>query len=387
MREEELIAGVKADLAVKVFGDEIQELIRIARETADLLDDVPGAQDVSIEQIGGLPVLQATVERSMIARYGVNVSDVLDVIEAAIGGKTAGQLFQGDKRFDIVVRLPATLRGNIAELKRLTVKTASGAQIPLDQLAQIEVVTGLNQINRENASRRVAVQANIRGRDLATFVADFRQRLAEKIEPKLPPGYHIELGGQFENLQAAQKSLMIVVPVALGLIFFLLYSAFGSLRQSLLIFTGVPLAMSGGVFALIVRGIPFSISAGIGFIALSGIAVLNGVVMLTYINRLRGDGFPVEEAAIEGATGRLRPVLMTALVASLGFIPMAIATGMGAEVQRPLATVVIGGIISSTLLTLFILPILYRIFGNGSSQNGESILSEAAPLEASAKTG
>jgi cobalt-zinc-cadmium resistance protein CzcA len=206
MREEELIAGVKADLAVKVFGDEIQELIRIARETADLLDDVPGAQDVSIEQIGGLPVLQATVERSMIARYGVNVSDVLDVIEAAIGGKTAGQLFQGDKRFDIVVRLPATLRGNIAELKRLTVKTASGAQIPLDQLAQIEVVTGLNQINRENASRRVAVQANIRGRDLATFVADFRQRLAEKIEPKLPPGYHIELGGQFENLQAKNCS-------------------------------------------------------------------------------------------------------------------------------------------------------------------------------------
>ena len=362
VRLDELVAGVRADVGVKVFGDDMDTLTRLGRRIHKLITDIPGAEDVELEQVSGLPVLQMEVDRDAIARYGVNVADVLQIIEMAIGGKVAGEILEGEKRFDLIVRLPPQLREQIGELKELTVKTPDGALIPLSQLARIESVEGLNQINRENGKRRVAVQTNVRGRDLASFVADIQQRIEAQVQPALPPGYHIEFGGQFKNLEAARKRLAIVVPVALGLIFFLLFSAFRSMRQALLIFSGVPLAVTGGVFALAVRGLPFSISAGVGFIALSGVAVLNGVVMVSYINRLREEGKSVADAVTEGALTRLRPVMMTALVASLGFVPMALATGTGAEVQRPLATVVIGGLISSTLLTLVVLPVLFRWF-------------------------
>jgi cobalt-zinc-cadmium resistance protein CzcA len=373
MRFNELIAGARADVVVKLFGDDIEALKRVGEQLHALVAAVPGAEDVEMEQVGGLPMLQMEIDRQAIARYGINVADVLNLIEIAIGGKQAGQIFEGDKRFDIIVRLPASLRSNLDELRELLVKAPGGALLPLSQLAHIEVVEGLNQISREHARRRVAIQANVRGRDIASFVADMQARVDKEIRAKLPEGYSVEYGGQFKNLQAARERLLIVVPAALGLIFFLLFSAFKSVRQSVLIFTGVPLAVTGGVFALALRDMPFSISAGVGFIALSGVAVLNGVVMVIYINRLREEGKTVTDAVTEGAFTRLRPVLMTALVASLGFVPMALATSMGAEVQRPLATVVIGGIISSTLLTLVVLPVLYRWFERkGEAQAAES---------------
>jgi cobalt-zinc-cadmium resistance protein CzcA len=315
-------------------------------------------------------MLEMEVDRQAIARYGVNVADVLDLVATAIGGKEAGQLFEGERRFAIIVRLPESLRQHIDQLKQLTVKTPSGALIPLAQLARIEVVEGVNQINRERGRRRAAVQCNVRGRDIESFMHEVQARIVAQVMPKLPAGYTIEYGGQFENLHAARQRLVIVVPVALALILFLLFSAFQSMRQALLIFTGVPLAVTGGVFALALRDMPFSISAAVGFIALSGVAVLNGVVMVSYINRLREEGKSIPDAVTEGAVTRLRPVLMTALVASLGFVPMAIATGTGAEVQRPLATVVIGGLISSTLLTLVLLPVLYRWFERELDMHG-----------------
>ncbi|MBI3872757.1 MAG: efflux RND transporter permease subunit [candidate division Zixibacteria bacterium] len=370
MRFDELIAGVRADVAVKIFGDDMGVLQRFATQIRSMLAKVPGAEDIEAEQVSGLPVLQLEVDRDKIARYGLNVADVLGLIETAIGGKRTGQLFEGEQRFDIIVRLPAPMRENIDEIKQLTVRTPDGALIPLHQLARIEIVEGLNQISREHAKRRIAVQANVRGRDIDGFVKEARERIAREIEPKLPEGYYLEWGGQFQNLQAARQRLTIVVPLALALIFFLLFSAFKSVRQSILISTGVPLAVTGGVFALALRGLPFSISAGVGFIALSGVAVLNGVVMVSYINRLRDEGRSIAEAVTEGALTRLRPVLMTAMVASLGFVPMALATGTGAEVQRPLATVVIGGIMSSTLLTLVVLPVLYRWFEREAANEG-----------------
>jgi heavy metal efflux system protein len=360
LRFNELISGVKADLAVKIFGDDLGTLSHLAGQIRNVVSAVPGAEDVNTEQVSGLPSLELEVDRQAIARYGVNASDVLSLIETAIGGKVAGQVFEGEKRFNLVVRLPQLVREKMDELAHLTLKSPAGAFIPLSEVTHIRVTEGLNQINRENGKRRIAVQANIRGRDIAGFVADLKGRLDRDV--KLPPGYYLEFGGQFKNLQDAQSRLLIVVPLALALIFFLLFSAFNSIRQSLMIFTGVPLAVVGGVFALELRGMPFSISAGVGFIALSGVAVLNGVVMVSYINRLREEGKSVAQAVYEGALTRLRPVLMTALVASLGFVPMAIATGTGAEVQRPLATVVIGGLISATALTLLVLPVLYRWF-------------------------
>jgi cobalt-zinc-cadmium resistance protein CzcA len=358
LRFNELISGVKADLAVKVFGEDMGTLLRLGNRINRIVSSIPGAEDVATEQVSGLPSLDMEIDRQVIARYGVNVADVLDLIETAIGGRVAGQIFEGEKRFDLVVRLPGEIREEIDALGQLTVKTPAGAFIPLSELAHIELVEGLNQISRENGARRLAVQANIRGRDIDRFVAELRRRLDHELE--LPPGYHLEFGGQFKNLQDARRRLAVIVPLALALIFFLLFSAFNSLRQSLLIFTGVPLAIVGGIFALALRGMPFSISASIGFIALSGVAVLNGVVMVSYFNRLREEGRDIPEAVYEGALTRLRPVLMTALVASLGFVPMALATGPGADVQRPLATVVIGGLISATALTLFVLPVLYR---------------------------
>jgi cobalt-zinc-cadmium resistance protein CzcA len=313
-------------------------------------------------------------DRGALARYGLALDDVQDAIAIAMGGRTAGQLFEGDRRFDIVVRLPESLRTDLDRLAELPVPlpaadarrqvpgealTAPARYVPLGELVSFEIAPGPNQVSRENGKRRVVVTANVRDRDLGSFVGDLRARIGEELE--LPEGYWIAYGGTFEQLLSASLRLQIVVPVALLAIFGLLFMAFGSAKDAAIVFSGVPLALTGGVAALWLRDIPFSISAGVGFIALSGVAVLNGVVMITFIRRLRELGDPLEEAIIDGALGRLRPVLMTALVASLGFVPMALNVGTGAEVQRPLATVVIGGILSSTLLTLFVLPALYRL--------------------------
>lgn len=376
LRFNELIAGVRSDLAVKVFGDDLETMTREANRIARLLTGIRGAADVKVEQTAGLPVLTVDIDRAAIARYGLNVSDVQEVLATAVGGAVAGQVQQGDQRFDLVVRLPDALRRDLRALDALPVPlgpAAAGkeglvssrheeghsAYVPLGAVARIALAEGPNQISREDGKRRVVVQANVRGRDLGSFVAEAQARVDRELQ--LPSGYWLRWGGQFENLTAARARLVWVVPLALALIFLLLFMTFGSVGQALLVFTGVPLALSGGVIALVARGLPFSISAGIGFIALSGVAVLNGLVMVSFINALRARGMPLLQAIREGSLTRLRPVLMTALVASLGFVPMALAHGTGAEVQRPLATVVIGGIVSSTLLTLVVLPVLYRL--------------------------
>ena len=376
MRFNELIAGVRSDVAVKVFGDDVAVLAGVGNSIEAILSSVPGAADTKVEQTTGLPLLTIRLKRDEMARLGLNVSDVQDVIEVAIGGKTAGQVFEGDRRFDVLVRLPETLRTDLEQLKRIPVPlprharvaggdavpavAMGGGYIPLGSVADFEVAPGPSQVSRENGKRRVVVTANVRGRDIGSFVAEAEQRIRTGVV--IPPGYWTAWGGQFEQLLSARERLQVVVPVALLLIFGLLFATFGNVRDALLVFTGVPLALTGGVFFLWIRGIPFSISAAVGFIALSGVAVLNGLVMITFINKLRADGQSVDDAIVHGAVGRLRPVLMTALVASLGFLPMALATGRGAEVQRPLATVVAGGILSSTALTLLVLPVLYRLF-------------------------
>jgi cobalt-zinc-cadmium resistance protein CzcA len=322
------------------------------------------------------------MKRPEMARLGLNVADVQDVIEVAIGGKAAGQVFEGDRRFDILVRLPEALRTDMEQMKRIPIPlprgsrpisgdavpavATSGGFIPLGAIADLEVAPGPNQVSRENGKRRVVVTANVRGRDIGSFVAEAEQRILADVA--IPPGYWTAWGGQFEQLISARERLQVVVPVALLLIFGLLFATFGHVRDAMLVFTGVPLALTGGVFFLWTRGIPFSISAAVGFIALSGVAVLNGLVMITFINKLRDDGQPLDEAVLHGALARLRPVLMTALVASLGFLPMMLATGRGAEVQRPLATVVVGGILSSTALTLLVLPVLYRLFARAPQE-------------------
>ena len=363
MRFNELIAGVRSDVAVKVFGDNFEQLGETANKIAGVLRTVPGAADVKVEQTTGLPMLNVKLDKAAIARYGLNVGDVLDVVSIAIGGRETGLVFEGDRRFNILVRLPDTLRENIEALRELPVAIPApgGGRpnfVPIKTLATFDVEEGPNQISRENGKRRVVVQANVRGRDIGSFVAEAQQKIDGQV--KLPPGEWITWGGQFENLQAAQNRLLIVVPACFFVIFLMLFTALGSVREALLVFSGVPLAISGGIFTLYFSGMPFSISAAVGFIALSGIAVLNGLVMVTYINQLREQGRPGEDAIFEGAMTRLRPVLMTALVASLGFVPMALATGTGAEVQKPLATVVIGGLITATLLTLIVLPALYK---------------------------
>jgi heavy metal efflux system protein len=366
MRFNELIAGVRTDIAVKVFGDDLDLLFQAAQGVETVMAGIPGAQDVAVEQVTGLPMLQITPDRIALGRYGLAVEDVQNVVRASIGGIVAGQIFEGDRRFDVVVRLPESVRANVGEIGRLRVPlhpTAGGIDshgfVPLSSVAKVDVIIGPNQISREDGKRRVVVTANVRGRDLGSFVAELRDRVQGEVQ--LPPGYWITYGGTFEHLISAANTLQVVVPLALLLIFALLFVLFGSLTDATIVFTGVPLALTGGVAALILRGMPFSISAAVGFIALSGVAVLNGVVMVSFIRSLLAQGRPLDEAIREGALGRLRPVLMTALVASLGFLPMALNVGTGAEVQRPLATVVIGGIVSSTLLTLFVLPALYRI--------------------------
>ncbi len=364
MRFNELIAGVRSDVAVKVFGDDLDTLGGEAERIAAILKTVPGAADVKIEPISGLPMLEIAVDRVSLARYGLPLVRVQDLAQIGVGGRAAGQLFEGDRRFDIVVRLPEGVRGDVAALERLPLALASesaepGAVIPLGAVAAVQLTEAPNQISRENGKRRVVVTSNVRGRDLGSFVAEAERRIRDEVV--LPAGYWTSWGGQFENLISAGRTLRIVVPLALAAILAMLVLVFGNLRHALLVFTGVPLALTGGVAALAVRGIPLSISAAVGFIALSGVAVLNGLVLISFMNELRKDGASVDTAVRDGALTRLRPVLMTALVASLGFVPMAIATGPGAEVQRPLATVVIGGILSSTLLTLIVLPLLYRM--------------------------
>jgi cobalt-zinc-cadmium resistance protein CzcA len=363
MRFNELIAGVRSDVAVKIFGDDMATLEEVGGSVESVLATVAGAADVKIEQTTGLPMLTVQLDRPALARLGLNVADVQEVVEIAIGGRAAGKIYDGDRRFDIVVRLPEALRTDIEGLNRLPIPLAgAGADrhVPLGSVATFEIATGPNQIGRENGKRRVVVTANVRGRDLGSFVAEAQQRIRDGVE--IPPGYWTAWGGQFEQLLSARARLQVVVPMALLLIFALLFATFGNVRDALLVFSGVPLALTGGVLVLWVRDIPFSISAAVGFIALSGVAVLNGLVMLTFINRLRSEGASVDDAVFNGAMARLRPVVMTALVASLGFLPMALATGTGSEVQRPLATVVVGGILSSTVLTLLVLPVLYRVF-------------------------
>lgn len=366
LRFNELISGVRSDVAVKVFGDDMAVLNKTAGEIAETLQKLDGASEVKVEQTSGLPVLTINIDRDKAARFGLNVGDVQDTIAVAVGGRQAGTMYEGDRRFDMVVRLSETLRTDIEGLSRLLIPipalagntTGQLGFIALSQVASLDLVLGPNQISRENGKRLVIVSANVRGRDIGSFVAEAENALATQV--KIPAGYWTTWGGQFEQLKEASERLQVVVPVALLLVFGLLFMMFNNLKDGLLVFTGIPFALTGGIMALWLRDIPLSISAGVGFIALSGVAVLNGLVMIAFIRNLREEGRSLTVAINEGALTRLRPVLMTALVASLGFIPMALATGTGAEVQRPLATVVIGGIISSTLLTLLVLPALYH---------------------------
>ena len=359
MRFNELIAGVRAELAIKVFGDDFDQLISLGNEIEKVLSVVPGAADVAVEQATGLPVLTIAPDRNALALYGVSITQLQNLVATALGGSVAGQFYEGDRRSDIVVRLPEELRSDPDRLGNLPVPLANGSYVPLGELVNLQLETGYNQIYRENGKRRVVVTANVRGRDLGSFVWDVQQEVQARVE--IPPGYWVEYGGTFQQLESASKRLAIVVPATLVLILGLLIMALGSVKDAGVIFSGVPLALTGGIIALLIRDIPFSISAAVGFIALSGVAVLNGLVMVAFIRDLRIHGRTLDDAISEGALTRLRPVLMTALVASLGFVPMALNTGIGSEVQRPLATVVIGGIISSTLLTLLVLPALYRL--------------------------
>ena len=365
MRFNELLAGVRGDLAIKVFGDEFEPMLRMANRIADILRSVDGATDIRVEQTEGLSTLDINVDKQAIARRGLSLATVQDTIGAAVGGQEAGFVFEGDRMFEIVVRLPETIREDVDAMKRLPVLLPGSAvparTVPLGDVAKFEFSETPNQISRENGKRRVVVTANVRGRDIASVVGDAHRRIEAGL--KLPPGYWLSWGGQYQNLETAKQRLAIVVPVCFAAIFLLLISALGSTRDALIAFSAVPLALTGGVFTLYLRGLPFSISAAVGFIALSGIAVLNGLVMLTFVKQLISEGQDKSGAIYRGALVRLRPVAMTALVASLGFVPMALATGTGAEVQRPIATVVIGGLVSATLLTLFVLPALYMMFG------------------------
>jgi cobalt-zinc-cadmium resistance protein CzcA len=360
-RINEMISGVRADVAVKLFGDDFAILTAKAQELEAVLHGIDGCEDLSTEQLMGQPVLQVRVRQGELARYGLPAKAVLELVEA-LGARAVGEVVEGQLRFPLVVRLPDKYRSSPEAIGAMLVAAPTGERIPLSRLADVELVEGPATVNREWGQRRITVQCNVRGRDVGGFVAEAQRRVAERVQ--LPPGrYRLEWGGQFENLERARKRLMIVVPLALALILALLHITYNRLLDAVLVFTGVPFACVGGVLALWLRDLPFSISAGVGFIALSGVSVLNSMVLVTFIRQLRRRGLSLEKAIEEAALTRLRPVLMTALVASLGFLPMALSTGMGAEVQRPLATVVIGGVLSSTLLTLLVLPVLYAWFG------------------------
>ena len=359
MRFNELISGVRADLGIKVFGDDMDQLLASAQAVQEVLETVEGAADIQVEQVTGLPMLSIHPKRMVLSRYGLNVEDLQALVATGIGGESAGLIYEGDRRFELVVRLPELIRRDIDSLAFLPIPLPGGGYVPLSEVAELELAPAPNQISRENGKRRVVVTTNVRDRDLGGFVEEVQARIAQEVD--LPDGYWLDYGGTFEQLQSATARLSIVVPITLAIIIGLLIMAFGSLKDALIIFTGVPLALTGGVLSLWLRDMPLSISAGVGFIALSGVAVLNGLVMVAFIRDMWREQGDLVTAVVEGALIRLRPVLMTALVASLGFVPMALNTGTGAEVQRPLATVVIGGIISSTLLTLFVLPVLYSL--------------------------
>jgi cobalt-zinc-cadmium resistance protein CzcA len=352
--------GVRSDVGIKIFGDNLDTLLREANEVASIVRAVPGAADVKVQQLTGLPVLEIEVDRRAVARYGINVADVQQVVQTAIAGSEATTVLEGFMRFGLVVRFPPEVRSDAAAIGNLLVSAPNGERVPLRQLARITSREGPAEVSRENAQRRITVEVNVRDRDIGSFVEEARDLVEQRVQ--LPAGYTMNWGGMYEHLESGRRRLMIVVPITFAIIFLLLFTTFNSLKQAALVFTGIPFAITGGVFALFLRGMYFSMSAGIGFIALFGVAVLNGVVMVSFINQLREAGQPIEAAIREGALTRLRPVLMTALVASLGFVPMALSTSTGAEVQRPLATVVIGGLITSTALTLLVLPTLYRWF-------------------------
>ena len=370
MRTAELIAGVRSDIAIKIFGEDLDKLKSLGDKVSLIVSRIDGASDVKVEQVAGLPQLVISPDRTKIARLGINVQHVNTVVKSLVAGNEVGTVYEGERRFDLVVRLNEKASKNVESIKSLLIPLPNGMRIPLGQIANVDIVLGPNQISREDRHRRIVVELNVRNRDIASFVEEAQDSIDKKL--RLPPGYYIDWGGQFENLQQAAGRLTVIVPIALFLIFVLLFSTFGSVRQALLIFTGVPFAIVGGVFSLFLRGMPFSISAAVGFIALSGIAVLNGVVMVSCINSLREQGDSLQKAVREGAVIRLRPVLMTALTDILGFVPMAVSASAGAEVQRPLATVVIGGLISSTILTLFLLPILYIWFAGSSDSKSEA---------------
>jgi heavy metal efflux system protein len=366
LRFNELMSGVRSDIAVKVYGDDLDVMGEVGNRIAAVLRTVPGAADVKVEQTQGFPTLDVQFDRDAIARYGLTLSEVADTVAAALGGREAGIVFEGDRRFDVVVRMPNSVRDDLDAVGALPVLTDSGITVPLRELARFSYSEGLNQVSRENGKRRVVVQANVRGSDLGSFVAEAQDKIGDNV--RLPAGTFLEWGGQYENLQAASQRLSIMVPAIFGLIFLLLYLALGRVRPALAIYSAIPLALAGGVFALTLAGLPFSISAAVGFIALSGIAVLNGLVLISSVEEMRAAGAPLEQAIRQSALLRLRPVLMTALVASLGFVPMALATGQGAEVQKPLAIVVIGGLITSTILTLFVLPAISKLMLARDSQ-------------------
>lgn len=381
MRFNELISGVRSDVAVKIFGDHFEPMQKTADEIAHVLQQIPGAADVKVSQTEGLPVMDVKINREAASRLGLNASDALDVLAIAAGGGNAGQVFEGDRRFDILVMLPDAARQDLTALGNLPIPLSNKGKshfptVPLNQIATLSIADGLNEIEREDGKRSIIVQANVRGTDLGTFVEKAKARIQKEV--KIPSGYWITWGGQFENLLSARERLLVVVPICLAVILLLLYTAFNSVKHALIVFTGVPLALTGGIIAIYLRDIPFSISAAVGFIALSGIAVLNGLVLISFINQLAKEKTNLDEAIKEGSLTRLRPVLMTALVASLGFIPMALSSGTGAEVQKPLATVVIGGLISSTLLTLLILPALYKVVCGKKEMRVDELLIENA---------
>jgi cobalt-zinc-cadmium resistance protein CzcA len=361
LRFNELISGVRQDVGVKIFGDDLQTLTRLSEQVGRIVSRTEGAKDLYLEKITGLPQIVVRFQRDLLAKHGISIATANRALNAAFAGQSAGLVYEGEKRFDLVVRFNESSRETIGDVKNIFVSTPGGQQVPLDQLAEITYSPGPNQIQREAAKRRIITGFNVRGRDIASVVEEVQEKIEKEI--KLPPGYFITYGGQFENLREAQQRLSVAVPIGLALIFLLLFFTFGSVKQSLLIFTAIPMAAIGGVFALVLRGMPFSISAGVGFIALFGVAVLNGIVLIAEFNRLKKEGMTdLEKIVLEGTRLRLRPVLMTASVASLGFLPMALSGSAGAEVQKPLATVVIGGLLTSTLLTLLVLPVFYIYF-------------------------
>jgi cobalt-zinc-cadmium resistance protein CzcA len=375
MRFNELLSGVRAELAIKVFGDNFEVLDAVGSSIQDAIGSVEGIADIQMEQTTGLPMLTIQPKLEKLAQYGISKADIQQQLSTSLGGRVAGKFYEGDARADIVVRLQESMRSDIDALYRLPIHLPDGQYVPLQELANLEMLLGANQVNRENGKRRVVVTANVRGRDLGSFVADIQTQINANVD--IPAGYWLEYGGTYQKLQSASKRLSIVVPVTLFMILGLLILALGSFKDAMIIFTGVPLALTGGIAALLLRDIPFSISAAVGFIALSGIAIGNGLVMVSFIRDLRKQNIPLEEAIFNGAITRLRPVITTALVASLGFVPMALNTGIGSEVQRPLATVVIGGIISATLLTLFVVPALYRILHKDNKNMNSEELSHA----------